>query len=106
MASPIRSTGSNPTEGAPPYSVFDDATRLAKPRNRQSNHTPIPVSNELLPLKVHRDSRGPFGIYVCETRAGRPRAFHDYDREGHCIHCGHYDETADVPLGQHELTSH
>jgi hypothetical protein len=68
--------------------------------NHRGSRTPIPRGDELLPTRHHREAKPEWGIWVCWTRAGRPRAFCSYGRDGLCIHCGCYDAAADRPLGE------
>ena len=74
----------------------------ARPVSQQSARYPVPPTSELLPIYQHAIARPKHGIYICYTLAGRPRSWHDFDREGACIHCHFQDADHDTRLAANE----
>lgn len=80
-----------------------DEPLIAKPRSL-GKRAEIPVGKVLLPhAKDVREVGDDPDDYPCISRAGRPRLFHQPDRDGVCCLCDHHDRRAEVQLGFKEV---
>ena len=79
--------------------MFGNDARPARPISLTGHRSSIPASNIPTDLRPWwKTSYEP--VYECRTPSGRPALKHLPSKDGECIRCGFYDETADRPIGE------